>query len=209
MDSFELNKILGAVLGTCLVVLALNISAGAIFAPGKLAKPGYEIAVPDKPGKPGEAQKDDEPLAALLASADVKRGEASHKKCISCHTFEKNGPNRVGPNLWGIVGKKIASAPGFNYSADLKAMQGEWTIDKIAEFVKNPKGMAPKTNMAFNGIPRARERADLIAYLNQQSDSPQPLPKATEAPADKAPDKAPPEKKADAPKPSPAPAKPQ
>jgi cytochrome c len=202
MDSFELNKIIGAVLGTCLVVLALNITAGAIFTPPKLAKPGYEIAVPDKPGaKPGEPQKEDEPLAALLAKADVKRGEAAHKKCISCHTFEKGGPNRVGPNLWGIVGKKIASAPGFNYSADLKAMEGEWTIDKLAEFVKNPKGMAPRTNMAFNGIPRARERADLIAYLNQQSDNPQPLPKATEAP--------PPEKKADAPKPAPAPAKPQ
>jgi cytochrome c len=107
----------------------------------------------------------------------------------------------VGPNLWGIIGKKIASVPGFNYSPDLKAMEGEWTIDKLNEFVKNPKGMAPRTNMAFNGIPRARERADLIAYLNAQSDNPQPLPKATEA--------SPPEKKADAPKPAPAPAKPQ
>jgi cytochrome c len=183
MDSFELNKILGAVLGTCMGVLALNITAGAIFSPEKPAKPGYEIAVPDKPGDKSTEPPKEEPIAVLLASADIKRGEASHKKCISCHTFEKGGPNRIGPNLWGTVGRPVASVSGFNYSAALKGMGGEWTFERLSEFLTSPKGMVAGTNMAFAGIPRGRERADLIAYLNAQSDNPLPLPKAAAAPA--------------------------
>jgi cytochrome c len=184
MDSFELNKILGAILGTCLCLLAVNIAAGAIFAPVKPAKPGYEIAVPDKPGgatapAPTEPQQ---PIEQLLAKADVGRGENSAKKCAACHTFNKGGRNLVGPNLWGVVGRPKASEAGFNYSAALKSKGGNWTVEDLSQFIINPKGMVPGTNMTFAGITRGSERADLIAYLNSLSDNPQPLPKAAEAP---------------------------
>jgi cytochrome c len=184
MDSFELNKILGAILATCLGVLSINIAAGAIFAPVKPAKPGYEIAVPDKPGgetKPAE-QEPQQPIEQLLAKADAGRGETSAKKCAACHTFAKGGKNLVGPNLWGIVGKPKAAEAGFNYSPALKAKGGNWTIDELNHFIMNPKALVPGTNMTFAGIARGSERADLIAYLNSLSDNPAPLPKAAEAP---------------------------
>ena len=183
MDSFELNKILGAVLGTCLVLLSLNITANAIFAPHKPAKPGYDIAVQEAPaaGKPGAPAAPEEPIAKLLASADPGRGEASAKKCIACHTFGKGEPNRVGPNLWGVVGRAKASVPGFNYSAAMKAKGGNWTIEELNTYLTNPKAMVPGTNMTFAGIPRATERADLLTYINAKADNPAPLPKAADA----------------------------
>jgi cytochrome c len=186
MDSFELNKILGAVLGTCLMLVSLNIAAGAIFTPAKPAKPGFDIVVPEhKAGEPKGGQPPpaaDPPLEQVLASADISRGETSAKKCAACHSFNKGGPNMVGPNLWGIVGRPKASHPGFNYSQALKAMGGNWTPDELYKFVANPKGMVPGTAMTFSGIPRPGERADLIAYLNTQSDNPAPLTKAAQAP---------------------------
>ncbi len=185
MDSFELNKILGAILATCLGVLSINIAAGAIFAPVKPAKPGYDIAVPEhKPGgetKPTE-QEPQQPIEQLLAKADVGRGETSAKKCAACHTFAKGGKTLVGPNMWGIVGRPKASEAGFNYSPALKSKGGNWTIDDLNQFIANPKGLVPGTNMTFAGISRGGERADLISYLNMLSDSPAPLPKAAEAP---------------------------
>jgi cytochrome c len=182
MDSFEVNKILGAILGTCLAMLAINIAAGAIFAPEKLAKPGYEVTVPEQTpsGKPAEPEKQ-QPIEQLLANADVKRGENSAKKCQACHTFNKGGRNMVGPNLWGVIGRPRASEAGFNYSAAMKGKGGNWTIDDLNQFITNPRGFVPGTNMTFAGIPRGTERADLIAYLNSLSDNPAPLPKAAEA----------------------------
>jgi cytochrome c len=182
MDSFEVNKILGAILGTLLGVLCINIAAGAIFAPQKSAKPGYDIASPEQApgGKPAEAEKQ-QPIEQLLANADVKRGETAVKKCQACHTFNKGGRNMVGPNLWGVVGRPKASEQGFNYSAAMKAKGGNWTIDDLNQFINNPRGYVPGTNMTFAGIQRDSERADLIAYLNAQSDNPAPLRKAAEA----------------------------
>jgi cytochrome c len=187
MDSFELNKILGAILGTCLGVLTINIAAGAIFAPVKPAKPGYDIAVPEQ--KPGgaaaPAQEQQQPIEQLLANADPGRGENSAKKCAACHTFNKGGRPLVGPNLWGVVGRPKGSEAGFNYSAAIKAKGGNWTIDDLSQFITNPRGFIAGTNMTFAGIPRGSERADIIAYLNTLSDNPAPLPKAAEAPAPK------------------------
>jgi len=184
VDSFELNKILGAILGTCLGLLAINIAAGAIFAPTNPAKPGYEIEVPEQ--KPGgqpqqQPQEQQQPIEQLLANADVGRGENAAKKCAACHTFNKGGRPLVGPNLWGVVGRPKGSEAGFNYSAAIKSKGGNWTIDDINQFITNPKAFVPGTNMTFAGVSRATERADIIAYLNGLSDNPAPLPKAAEA----------------------------
>jgi cytochrome c len=183
MDSFELNKILGAILGTCLGLLTINIAAGAIFAPVKPAKPGYEIVVPEQPtgGAKPEGQEPQVPIEELLAKASIAKGESSAKKCAACHSFTKGGPNLVGPNLWGVIGRPKASHAGFNYSAAMKAKGGNWTIDDLNQFIANPRGYIPGTNMTFAGIPRESERADVLVYLNSLADSPAPLPKAAEA----------------------------
>jgi len=185
MNSFELNKILGAILGTCLITLALNIGAGALFAPEKPAKPGYAIAAKGGEGgeKAGEAKETEEPMEAMMSKASTERGQATAKQCLACHTFEKGGPNRVGPNLYGIVGRQRASEPGFNYSAAMKAKGGTWTFGELYSFLANPRGYIPGTAMTFAGLSRGQQRADVIDYLNSLSDNPQPLPTAQSTPA--------------------------
>jgi cytochrome c len=187
MNSFELNKVLGAILGTCLITLALNIGAGAIFAPEKPAKPGYEIAVKEHgEGEKAAAKEPEQPIEVLLAKASVEKGQATAKQCQACHTFEKGGPNRVGPNLWGIVDRARASEAGFNYSAPMKAKGGKWTFDELNKFLANPRGSVPGTAMTFAGLSRDQQRADVIGFLHTLADSPVPLPKAAEnAPAAK------------------------
>jgi cytochrome c len=179
MDSFELNKVLGAILGTCLVLLVTSFTAGAIFSPAKLEKPGFEIAVKEEAaGGEKAAAAPSEPIEKLLQTASVQKGEQSAKKCAACHDFTKGGPNKVGPNLFGIVGDKKGEGRGFNFSAPMKAKGGTWTIDDLNKFIDSPKGFIPGTAMGFAGIPKDSERADLLVYLNSLSDSPQPLPTA-------------------------------
>ena len=183
MDSFELNKIMGAILGTCLGLLSLNIAANALFHPVVPREPGYKIDVPEKApaGEPKGPAQPDPPVAELLASADAGRGKSTANQCLSCHTFEKGGKGLVGPNLYGVIGRKKASVAGFNYSAAMKKTSGNWTVDELNDYLKRPQAMVPGTTMTFAGISRPSARADLITFLNSLSDNPQPLGKAAQA----------------------------
>ncbi len=184
MNSFELNKILGAVLASCLVLLSINLVANSLFAPVQPAKPGFEIAVKQQPasGAPTAKAAAVAPIATRLASADVNRGKAETKICMACHTLTKGGPNKIGPNLWGVVDRPRASEPGFDYSAAMKSKGGKWTFDELDKFLTHPQGYIPGTKMTFGGFQNPEQRANLIAYLRTLSDNPVPLPKAS-APA--------------------------
>lgn len=186
MDSFELNKILGAVLGTLTFTLGLSIASEIAFQPHKPEQQGYALPEPEPAaagGAPAEAPK---PIAAFLGEADAAKGADIFKRCMSCHTIEKGGPNKVGPNLYGIVGNHKAHLDGaFGYSAALKGAGGDWNWEELSHFIENPRGAIKGTAMSFAGIKRPDERASLLVYLNQNSDKPLPLPEAPAAGGDK------------------------
>lgn len=180
MDSFEWNKVFGALLATALLILAINIGVDQVMKPHHSDK--YGIALPAGSDAPsGEAagpKEDDTPpdWGTLLASADMALGDKAHKKCVQCHTFDKGGKNGIGPNLWDIVGQKHARTDGFAYSNAIKSKAEPWTYDELYAFIKKPSAYAPGTKMAFAGISRVQDRANLIAWMRTMSDNPVPLP---------------------------------
>ncbi len=184
MDSFEVNKTAGAILGTLLLTMALGLFSGFVYAPPVPSKPGFDLpAAPAETadtgaGKPAAAA---EPLPVLFAHADEKKGESFAKACAACHNFEKGAGPKIGPPLWNVVGRDVASVPGFAYSDALKSKGGKWDFAKINEFITSPKTYAPGTKMTFAGEADPQKRADIIDYVHTLSDNPEPLPTATEA----------------------------
>lgn len=182
MDSHEINKIAGALLGTGLAVMGLGLVTEGIYGHEKLEKAGYELPggkaeeAANEAGK-GPAAPAPEPLPLLLAKADVGRGESNAKACGACHSFDKGGAVKVGPPLYGIVGRPVASISGFGYSEAIKGKGGNWTLEAINSFITAPKVYANGTKMAYPGQPDPAKRADILDYLNTLADSPAPLPK--------------------------------
>ena len=137
MNSFEINKILGALLFTCLCLLSLNIAAEAVFHPVKPAKPGFEVVVTEK--APAGAAASRQPTSRSRSgwrAPTVEKGESAAKKCAACHTFGKGEPNRVGPNLYGVVGRPKGTEGGFAYSAAIKGKGGNWTVEDLDAFLQ-------------------------------------------------------------------------
>ncbi len=177
MDGFELNKIMGAVLGTLLFVLSLSIVSGGIFASHPPQKAGYEIAAKDDKAGPAQAAAEPQiPLANLLNEANPEKGASVARQCVACHEFAKGGANKVGPGLYGVVNNDTGTHAGFNYSNAMKNKKGKWTFEELDKFLENPSKVVPGTSMTFLGIRRATDRAAVIVYLNKQSDSPAQLP---------------------------------
>lgn len=194
MDSFEFNKIAGAVLGTVLLVMGLGVVADTIFSHHDLETPGYSVEVPED-GTTTEvaAAPEEEPISILLASASADDGQSVAKKCAACHNFVEGGANKVGPNLWNVVNAVPAAHDGFKYSSALQeyAASNVWAYENLNSFLKAPKKYISGTSMGFAGLKKADERADLIAYLRTLSNDPAPLPEVTpasaETPAEEAP----------------------
>lgn len=181
MNSFEFNKIAGAVLATALVVFGLKELSNIVYHAEAPEKPGYAIEVAEAETGGEEAGGGEAApavsLGTLLASADVAKGQSAARACAACHDFTKGGPNKVGPNLWGIVGRPHGVHEGFSYSEAMAALKDvPWSYEALDAFMLNPKAAIPGTKMVYGGMKKAEDRANLLAYLATLADTPVPFP---------------------------------
>ena len=174
MASF--NTMAGCFLASALFALVLGKVSNALVDSHPLAKPA--IAVPEAAADAGPVPSAElAPIGPKLKDANVEKGKALYvQQCFTCHTVDKGGVNKVGPNQWDIVGRKKASHEGFSYSSALQAKGGEWTYENINHMIFKPQAFVRGTKMAFAGLPKEQDRADLIAYLRTMNDNPPPLP---------------------------------
>lgn len=175
MSTIEINKIVGAILLSALLAMVIGIVGNALVSPKQ--HHGAAVHVPEASTVTAEAKPEKQvPFPQLLAAADPKKGAKIFNKCKSCHTAEKGGKNKIGPDLWNVVGRKRGSFPGFSYSSAMKEKGGSWTYETLNKFLTKPKDFVPGTKMTFAGLSKATDRAAVIAYLRTMSDSPKPLP---------------------------------
>lgn len=177
MDGFEFNKIAGAFLATLLVYLGIQNLADVLFHVEPANEQAYVVEGVETVGAPAaQASVEEEPkITVLLASASIDKGMKVAKKCVSCHAFEKGGAHKIGPALYGVVNRDIAVDNGYAYSSALAAFDGVWDYEALNGFLENPKKYAAGTKMAFAGLRKATDRANIIAYLRDNADTPAPL----------------------------------
>lgn len=188
MGGMEFNKVFAAILVAGIVAMLAGFVAEKLVHPEKLKENAFPIEVAEGAGAGGaKVEKKAEPVLALLATADIARGQKLSKACAACHSFDKGGPNGVGPHLWGVVGVKKQNISDFKYSGALNA-NGEdyWTYAALNEFLWKPKKYAPGTKMSYAGLKKPEDRAAIIAWLRTLEDSPKALPNQTEIAAEEA-----------------------
>lgn len=193
MDSFEWNKIIGAVLGTAIFIFVVRLGAETLYEPEMPAKPGYVVEGVAEASAGGAAAT---PVAevipdwgTVLPAADVAAGKTISTRCEQCHDLSKGGANKIGPDLYAVVDRPRAEHAGFSYSSAMKAKGGTWTYDELFKFLKSPGSYIPGTKMSFAGLSREQERINLIAYLRSDADAPAAIP--APAPKEAAPAAAP------------------
>jgi cytochrome c len=179
MDSFELNKIIAAILMVALLVIGLGKLADGIFYTKIPEKPGYKVEVENQVTSSVSqvseiVEKID--IAAVMAQGDIVSGEKIFKKCAACHSINKGGANKIGPALYNVVGRKVGSVSDYKYSKTLASYEKEWTFEELNGFLQKPSSYLKGTKMSYAGLRKEKDRASIIKYMNQSGDSPKPLP---------------------------------
>lgn len=193
MNSFEWNKIAGAVLASVLVVIVINNLGHGLFHVEPLEEQAYVVeGVVEEGTAVAEEEPAEEvtPLPVLLADASADRGARVFRRCAACHSVNPADGNRSGPNLHGVVGEDVARLDDFSYSNAMQSVDGEWDFDKLNKFLESPRDYVSGTTMSFAGLRRPEERADIIVFLNENSDNPVPLPEVEETAAEETDDNA-------------------
>ncbi len=175
MDSFEINKIVAAILVVVLMVIGIDKLSDVIFYVDKPETPGYVVEV-KQVSTASSTTENKIDIIALMAIGDAASGKKLFKKCISCHSIVKGGKNKIGPALYNVVGRKVGGVADYKYSKALAAYEKEWTFEELNGFLTKPAKWVKGTKMAYAGLKKEEDRASIIKYLNQNSDSPVPLP---------------------------------
>ena len=179
MDSFEINKIIAAILMVALLIIGIGKLSSVIFHVEKPKTPGYLVEVEQAKTVSSSTEKmieEEIDIAALMAMGDIALGEKVFKKCAACHSIVKGGKNNIGPALYNVVGRKTGNLTDYKYSKALASFGKEWTFEELNGYLIKPAKWIKGTKMAFAGLRKEKDRASVIKYLNQNSDSPIPLP---------------------------------
>jgi len=175
MNSFEINKIITAILVTVLVVFGIGKISDIIFDKDKTDIVAYKVEAPEGEALQASAESSVD-IAALLAMGDIAHGEKVYKKCKACHSIKQGGGNKIGPALWNVIFRPVGSITDYKYSKALSSYGKEWTWEEMNGFLIKPSKWIPNNKMGFAGLKSEKDRASVILYLNQNSENPKPLP---------------------------------